>query len=268
MKPTWFPRAAVVPLTRRWKRGGNRIGEALGDRVLVGRMPGGSPIALFMRDHQHRAIYFYGDYEPEITSLFRRLVTAGSTVFDVGANAGYFSILSAELGATVHAFEPNPDVRALLTMSAQLGSGDIEVVPCACGEHEGIMPLYLADPGNTGRSGLMVARDSSVDVDVITLDGYVRRTGAHPQLVKIDVEGAEASVLRGMTETLRIDRPTLIIELHVTRGEVEHATHDEVIDLLDSAGYRCTPIGSDASNGRALGRSHILAQPLSASGPA
>jgi FkbM family methyltransferase len=261
IEPTRFPRALVVPITRRWKRGGYRIGEALGDRVLIGRTPGGSPIALSMRDHQHRDMYFYGAYEPDVTALFRRYVTPGSTVFDVGANAGYFAILSSELGAAVHAFEPNPAVRALLSLSAQLGRGDIEVVPCACSDHPGTMPLYLSDPGETGRSGLMVARDRSVDVEVITLDEYARRTDAHPQLVKIDVEGAEAGVIRGMSEILRTDRPTLIVELHVTKGEVEHATHDEVADLLEKDGYEHRPIDSKDSHGKVTLRSHIVATP-------
>jgi FkbM family methyltransferase len=245
----------VVPLTRRWKRGAYQIGEALGNRVLVGRTLGGSPIVLSMRDHQHRAMYFYGEYEPEITAVFRDLVTPGSTVFDVGANAGYFSLLSRELGATVHAFEPNPKVRALLSQSVELGTGDIEVVACACSDREGTMPFYLSDSGNTGMSGLTVPmRDTCIDVDVITLDGYARRAQAHPQVVKIDVEGAEVGVLRGMRETLRTDRPTLIIELHGTEGEVA--------SLLEAAGYEHTPVEVDAPKGDLPGRSHIVARPL------
>jgi FkbM family methyltransferase len=254
MSPARFPRAAVVPLTRRWKRGAYQLGEALGGRVLVGRTLGGSPIALSMRDHQHRSIYFYGEYEPEITALFRDLVTPGCTVFDIGANAGYFSILSRELGARVHAFEPNPDVRALLSRSVALGTGGIEVVACACSDHEGTMPFYPSDDGNTGRSGLMVKRDTSVEVDVITVDAYVSRTQSHPQLVKIDVEGAELSVLQGMSETLRSDRPTLIIELH--------RTYDEVAALLDGAGYQHTPLDLDTAGGKAPGRSHIVARAM------
>jgi FkbM family methyltransferase len=254
MRVARFPRAAVVPLTRRWKKGAYHLGQALGDRVLVGRTPGGSPMVLSMRDHQHRAIYFYGEYEPEITAVFRRLVTPGATVFDIGANAGFFSLLSRELGATVHAFEPNPQVRALLTRSVELGTGDIEVVPCACSDDEGTMPFYLSDPGNTGRSGLLVPRDTCVDVDVITVDGYVQRTNAHPQLVKVDVEGAEASVLRGMRETLRTDRPTLVIELHGDKRE-------EVASVLESAGYEQAPEEADAAPGEASRRSHIIARP-------
>jgi FkbM family methyltransferase len=218
-----------------------------------------------MRDHQHRQIYFYGSYEPKIEALFRRLVEPGSTVFDVGANAGYFSVLSAELGANVHAFEPNPAVNALLGTTAAFGAR-ITVAPYACGAAAGTMPFYLSDPGAIGSSGLMVALGrESVQVGVITLDDYAEEHNAHPQLVKIDVEGAEADVLRGMQQILRRDRPALIIELHVTKGDVEHATHDEVAALLSKANYEYQLIDSNKprDDGGPV-RGNILATPLPA----
>jgi FkbM family methyltransferase len=262
-----FPRALVVPLTRRFKWGAHRIGHALGNRVLIGKTPGGSAIALSMRDHQHRQIYFYDSYEPKIEAVFRRLVKPGSTVFDVGANAGFFSVLSAELGAEVHAFEPNPAVQELLQTTASLG-GQITVSRCACGAETGTMTLYVSNAGETGSSGVMVALDrESVQVGVITLDEYSEDHGVYPQIVKIDVEGAEADVLRGMHQILRRDRPTLIIELHVIKGPVEHATHGEVCTLLSDADYDYQLIDSNKprDDGGPV-RENILATPRPVAG--
>jgi FkbM family methyltransferase len=202
--------ALVVPLTRRWKKGAWRLGRALGDRVLIGETLGGSPIVLSMRDHQHRAIYFYGEHEPEIATLFRRLLAAGATVFDVGANVGYFSLLARELGASVHAFEPNPRVRGMLARSASLGSGGIEVVAAACSDREGIMPLYLSDAGNTGMTSLGNRTAHEIEVKLVTLDAYAARTG--PDLLKIDVEGHEREVLSGARVLLASARPIVIVE--------------------------------------------------------
>jgi FkbM family methyltransferase len=242
--PTAPPAAELVALTRRWRHtrlvraGAYRLGEALGDRVLVGTTLGGSQMALSMRDHQHRAIYFYGEYEPEITALFRNLVKPGSVVFDVGANAGYFSIISRELGATVHSFEPNPNVRALLTRSAGLGpAGSITIVPAACSDHAGTMPLYLSEPGNTGLTSLIIPSERSVQVEVITLDEYVARTGVRPDLIKIDVEGHEREVLRGAAELLESGKPTVIAE----------AGSAETIELMESHGYEPRRILADGS---------------------
>jgi FkbM family methyltransferase len=246
--PATLSQALVVPLTRRWKRGAWRLGRALGDRVLVGRTLGGSPIVLSMRDHQHRAIYFYGEHEPDITALFRRLVSPGSTVLDVGANVGYFSILARELGASVHAFEPNPLVRALLTRSVSLGPGGIEVVPVACSDHEGAMLLYLAEPGNTGMTSLTaptsVSAERRREVEVIKLDDYVRAAGLRPDVVKIDVEGHEREVLAGAEWMLETARPIVIAE---TGGA-------ETIEFMRELGYVPHRILEDGStilhNGR------------------
>lgn len=252
--PARSPAAIVLPITRRFKHnrlvrsGAYRLGEALGDRVLVGKTVGGSSMALSMRDHQHRAIYFYGEYEPEITALFHRFVGAGSTVFDVGANAGYFAITSAELGATVHAFEPNPRVRALLTRSVQLGSDAIEVVAAACSDHAGTMPLYLSDPGNTGMTGLLTPTDVSVEVDVIKLDDYAARTRARPDLVKIDVEGHEREVLVGAGSLLRECRPTVIAE----------ASGEATLELMADHGYTPQRILADGSTAPHDGRMELV----------
>jgi FkbM family methyltransferase len=257
--PVMHPGAVVARLTRRFKHsrpvraGAYKLGEALGDRVLIGRTPGGSPIALCMRDHQHRAIYFHGEYEPEIAALFRRLVTPGSTVFDVGANAGYLSILAGELGAAVHAFEPNPRVRALLTRSVELGRGDIEVIPAACSDREGTAPLFLSDPANTGMTGLTGPTDGPtgagrVDVRLITLDEYARPTGARPDLVKIDVEGHEREVLAGARSLLADARPTVIAET----GGVG------TIELMRDLGYEPRRILPDGSTAAHDGRLELL----------
>jgi FkbM family methyltransferase len=245
-----FTAAAAVSLTRRWKHsrlvrsGAYHIGEALGDRVLVGKTLGGSPMALCMRDHQHRYIYFYGEYEPAVTALFRRLLTPESLVFDVGANVGYFSILSCELGASVHAFEPNPSVRALLARSVRLGSCEIEVVPAACSDRTGTMPLYLSDPGNTGMSSLTVPTERHVEVNVITLDDYARRTQARPSLVKIDVEGHELAALSGARSLLETVRPIVIAE----------TTGVDTIELMRSYDYTPRRILRDGTTAAHSGR--------------
>ncbi len=248
------PAAIVLPITRRFKHnrlvrsGAYQLGEALGDRVLIGRTVGGSPIALSMRDHQHRAIYFYGEYEPEITALFHRFVHPGSTVFDVGANAGYFSITSAELGAGVHAFEPNPRVRALLLRSVALGGSSIEVVAAACSDHNGTMPLYLSDPGNTGMTGLATPTDVSVEVEVIKLNDYAARTRARPDLIKMDVEGHEREALTGADSLLRECRPTLIVE----------ASGPATLELMAGHGYSPQRILPDGSTVAHDGRMELM----------
>lgn len=242
-----YAAGTAAALARRWgdnklvRKGVYRVGLALGDRVLLGKTRGGSVMALSMRDVFHRRIYFYGEYEDATTALFRRIVTPGSTVFDVGANAGYFSILSCELGAArVRAFEPNPSVRSLLERSATLQQTDIEIVPAACSDHAGTMPFYLSNPRNTGASSLTRVTHASVDVEVMTLDEYAERTNTRPDVIKVDAEAHEYEVLAGARRLLTTTRPTVVVEIVKRRRE-------EVIQLMVSYGYTPHRILADGS---------------------
>ncbi len=244
------PRFSILArrLTRRFRRrrvirsAAYRLGTALAGshRLLVGELATGSPIVLASVDPAHRHIYFYGTYEEEVTTLFRGRVRPGDVVVDVGANAGYFALLSRDLGADVHAFEPNPSMADLIRRSLELRGGGVTLVQAACSGREGVLPLYLGRCSNMATSSLEAEADGggseAIDVAVTTLDAYVRRTGIAPSLVKIDVERHEASCVAGAIETLVSLKPDLVVEL----------TDPEALSTLMSLGYaaqRITPEG-------------------------
>jgi len=202
---------------------------------LVGDMPTGSRIALLSTDHQHRHIFFHAQHEPEVTALFERLVNRSAVVFDVGANVGYFSLLARDLGASVHSFEPNPFVRALLERSARLDDERLTILPYAVSDTLGTVPLYLSDLRNTGMTSLVRQSAESVIVPLVTLDEYVTSSGVIPELVKIDVEGHEGAVLRGAEMLLCEYRPTLVVE----------TTQKATVDWLSERGYMPQTIRSD-----------------------
>ena len=77
-----------------------------------------------------------------------------------------------------------------------------------------------------------------------TIDGVVAACGLEPTFVKIDVEGAEHSVLQGMQETLEKCRPTVMLELHSSFLPAGISPFD-VEQLLLDQGYRCHPVGHD-----------------------
>lgn len=178
--------------------------------------------------------------------------------FDIGANYGLHSVLFLAHGVRVISFEPNPachdGFRALCAMNDVVG--DLKAV--ALGECDGTCELWFeADEtwdGTTdarrfaGRAGALVAR-----VRRTTLDGFVRRSGIEPDLVKVDTEGSEPEVLRGGKATLSACHPRVIFESW-TNGRRE-----EVFDLLEESGYRISSLPLGAA--RPLNRAGFLKSP-------
>src|SRR4051794_30181799 len=162
----------------------------------------GGRLLVNLAEYAHRRIFFYGTYEEDTSRYLARVVNRGSTVFDVGANAGYFSVLAADLGARrVIAFEPNPHLAGLLRKSARLNPrAEIEIEEAACGVESGSVILHLSDdPRNSGlstvRKGLLADERTQVAVRTVSLDDYCEERDIWPDVVKIDVEGLEQSVV-------------------------------------------------------------------------
>jgi FkbM family methyltransferase len=193
-----------------------------------------------------------GDYELPIQRMVEEYLPEGGVFYDVGANLGFFSVLAGRLAGArgaVYAFEPVPGNAARIQKNASLnGLSNVRVVGAAVSDVSGEAELFLAEYG--GGSGLASAGKppdmiGSMRVGTITLDEHARQPGVRmPHLVKIDVEGAELDVLKGMTSLLRTQRPAVIMEFDdpVLSGcERKLATCSA---LLESHGYRCSPIAA------------------------
>lgn len=130
--------------------------------------------------------------------FFRALsLGAGSVVFDVGANIGLTARIFARDGATVHAFEPSP--RALRMLGRNIaGWPNIIVHPVAVAATSGTLNFH--EHPSLDRSSVT---ESGVPTKAIDLDSL----GIVPDLVKIDVEGFEADVLRGARRILVAGTP-------------------------------------------------------------
>ena len=188
-------------------------------------------------------------FERPVVGAMKRLIRPGDTVFDVGANIGVLARFWMLFGAKqVLAFEPMARNRQLLERNIRLGRAHdrIRLMPFALGEEDGQALLQTDDvmsataaldrvthgaPSEGHRQYHVPARTESVRI--ARLDTLVERGEVPPpDVIKVDVEGAEAMVLRGATRTLEAHAPRLVIELHgldVAR---------EVVGLLHAAGYR------------------------------
>ena len=201
---------------------------------ILGSVPTGSRIALKGSDYQHWDIFLGRNYEPEVATLLQRKVSRKTTMYDVGANVGYFALLARDLGATVHAFEPNPMLVKLLRISENLDGRRLHIIPAACGNTAEIRPLYILDDRNSGSSSLAKPSRRAIHVQVNTLDSYWHKTGVAPTLIKIDVEGFEYEVLQGAEQVISTAKPVIIIEV----------TRQATVDWLERRGYRGRVLGA------------------------
>jgi len=218
--------------------------------LAIARLKSGSQILLDLRDHAHRHLYFYGVIEQATTRLVERLAKSGWCVLDIGANAGYYALLSADLGgsrARVHAFEPQAELASLLRESIRLNGSPITVVEAACGAVAGDTTLFPStDPNFNGMAtavpGKYMLSGQGIQVPLIRLDDYCAKHEVHPTLIKIDVEGLEAEVIAGLRATIARDRPDIICE--VDFGDDQAVT---VFELFSDLGYASYQIRQDGS---------------------
>lgn len=177
-----------------------------------------------------------GKYEPAQTSRFLELVRPDDVVFDIGAATGYYTLLAGKLTGhkgRVVAFEPMLRNRYFLeTHVAKNGLSNVSIYDFAIGGHNGAIGFTSGTGTGTGR----ITEDGSFTVNVKTLDTFVQESGTSPTHLKIDVEGAELSVLQGAVETLRTVRPTLFLSTHGA------AVHRDCCEFLRSLGYQLTPM--------------------------
>ena len=195
-----------------------------------------------------RAGYRAGRFERPVLELLADRLAPGMQFVDAGAYLGYFTVAAAALVGTaghVWAFEPRSASRRLLDGSVRRNRlTNVTVDPRALGRRSGEGRL-LGSP-NPSMDRLAAAgadRAGTTPVAVITLDQWRAETGARPDVVKLDVEGAELDVLAGGERTLRRDRPLLVIEAHSAAGLP--SSPRRLVDWLEAAGYGVRPLTAE-----------------------
>lgn len=214
--------------------------------------------------------------EPHVRNWLAEQLRPGHVFFDVGAHHGWMSMWALPLvgqEGAVHSFEPSPANLAILEWHKNTNRfADWTIVPRAVSDEDAESGrLYLIDSGDSPMNSLtagvpgtplMKGRDiSTIPIQTVTLDTYCAEAGARPDLLKVDVEGAELLVLQGAIKLLSESHPTLILAVHpywLPTGQ----SPAQIREFLDAHGYavfdsKGQPAGSLASgeylclNGRA-----------------
>ena len=179
--------------------------------------------------------FWLGTYEKEKVSEFVRFLTPQTVVYDVGAHAGYYSLVAARRCAAVYAFEPYPANAFFLREHFRKNKlANCHAAESAVGNVDG--PISFT-PGRTNCEGKMNA-DGLFRFGCVKLDTFCE-TAPAPDLMKIDVEGAELEVLKGGARMISAKRPVIFL-----------ATHSETLDaacraFLEAFGYRIRELAHD-----------------------
>jgi FkbM family methyltransferase len=204
------PKHAVVPILQ---------GALRGRRWIVGSSTHGC---------------WLGTYEGENQRLFASLVPTNGTVYDIGANVGFYTLLAASRAKRVIAAEPLAENIAYLKRHLDLnGVCNVEVWSAAVADKEGEEPFTAGPNHSMGKLG-----DKGPLVRTVTLDHLSDACGP-PSLIKVDVEGAEYRVLVGAQRCLAAYHPIIFMSTHSV------PLHRACITLLSDSGYDVEQIGND-----------------------
>jgi FkbM family methyltransferase len=168
---------------------------------------GGYQMTVDLANAIHRQI-FMGCFARDMTKWARALLPRGGAFLDVGAHAGYFTLLASHLvGASGRVFAVEPNPRTFLALQRHLTQnavGNVDAMMCGLADRAGVLALHLP-PSQRDYNATVLPRDgwTRAEVAVRTLDACVRQWDiARIDLMKIDVEGAEPLVLAGGDKVL------------------------------------------------------------------
>lgn len=234
------------------ERGKWRIWSMLYGRLRQVRFPAGlytlkHGLAMHLDPEQYidQHCYYWGSWEPDETRVVVRLLRPGDTVVDVGANAGYFTLLAANLvGPTgrVFAFEPvPPTIEKLERNVAASGTSCVTICPYAAAGARSAVKISRRGVGHVSGQNTM-RPDANADdfwtVDTVRIDDLVP-ADAPVRLIKLDAEGAELLALQGATAILRgKDGPYLLCEVTDAYLRELGGSAQALWDLLGEHGYR------------------------------
>jgi FkbM family methyltransferase len=203
-----------------------------------------------------------GTWEPDVMHVCARTLRPGDVYFDIGSNTGLFSIDAAVSipDLKIYAFEPQPTLAECIRRSIEANNlSNVQCLEILVGRDDGEQKLYLTS--HSIHASLSPREDQFGELlrPMRTLDGLVASGQVKaPDVIKIDVEGAELMVFEGAAGTLRNHIPSIIFEADENMARMNVTTQD-LFDALNRAGpymfYLIEPDGAltPASARRELG---------------
>jgi FkbM family methyltransferase len=210
---------------------------------------------------QQYPLIIFGLYEKGVVKAFQSCGKDNKVVYDIGAHVGISTLLLAGTfrAARVFAFEPYPsNIKSLQKVQSANPTLNLSVIEAAVSDKDGTARFLESGSSFTGRLAINDEGHSpdggrSFDCQSLTLDNFVAAGHPAPDLIKLDVEAAEALVITGAKNMINRYSPKMIIELHGPKPA------SEVWDTLSSLNYEIKIINeSDGELIEIEGKSQLL----------
>lgn len=195
--------------------------------------------------------YLFGYYEEDAIERICQYIGPNDVVYDLGANAGYYAMIFAQRTKNrVHAFEPMPEFQEILQRHLRTNNvTNVVVHAMAVSDSSGTRQFsnVAAGLGNTyvATSNSFDLSETTITVNTVSLDDlvYVRNVDP-PNVIKIDVEGAEWDVLMGGKRVLQEHHPCLLLGTHEAHSP---GVREKCCNFLQSLGYTVLPTAEEKS---------------------
>jgi FkbM family methyltransferase len=189
-------------------------------------------------------LIMYHEYEPFESKLVREQLKPGMTVYNIGANLGYYALLASEcVGAEgkVYAFEPAPENFELLRRTiSENGCANIELFPSAVSDRSGEATLSISATNSGDHQLRMDSSRDHIQVPTVSIDEFIKKGHASPNAIIMDVQGAELDVLRGAKSLLASNAPLVLFTEFWPGGLDERHPNGakEMLELLEHEGFQ------------------------------
>jgi FkbM family methyltransferase len=214
----------------------------------------------------NRAVYHYGlldGQEIAVNSFIVDKLKEGDTFLDAGAHTGYYTLLASKIvgpRGSVHAFEPTPRTFGILKSNVEAAgrsnirlnkealldkNKDIEIVDFGIryGGLNSALPLDRLPRGFIDLSSREHIRLEKIKAEAITVDDYCLRNNVEPNIIKVDIEGSEYSLLLGARETIKTHRPLLVVEIWQEEGRRDN--FERIVELMKNYSYTPRQFGKE-----------------------
>ena len=191
-------------------------------------------------------LLMFKTHEPITTKLISNELKEEMVCLDLGANIGYYALLESNIignSGKVIAIEPSPDNFEKLIQNLNLNCIK-NVIPfnIACGDKNGEIPFLVSKKSNLctiiDKNYVKKSSDNIIDVPIKKIDDFLNENKIEKvDFVRMDVEGYEGHIIKGMQKTLDKNKPILHIEVH--RQFMSDNQTRELLDEFQKRGYEC-----------------------------